>query len=127
MFSSRKLQTSIPSVPRQASEPAEDNNQEDEFGMADDSIIDADLEVSNSSGDTQEAEFIGAAQKDPPAGPSIKPFKKPNIQTKRKTLKSDAINQLLSLEKRKIEQFEKCMKVKRHVKNLRKMKTIISL
>jgi len=37
---------------------------------------------------------------------------------KRKILKSDAINQLLSLEKRKIERFEKCMKVKRYVKNL---------
>jgi len=37
-------------------------------------------------------------------------------------------NQVLSLEKRKIEQFEtQCIKVKRHVKNLRKMKTIISL
>jgi len=30
MFSSRKLQTSIPSVPSQASEPADNNNQEDE-------------------------------------------------------------------------------------------------
>ena len=75
MFSSRKLQTSIPSVPRQASEPAEDNNQEDEFGMADDSIIDADLEVSNTSGDTHEAEVVDAAQKDPPTGPSMKPVK----------------------------------------------------
>jgi len=56
----------------------------------------------------------------------MKPFKKPNIQMKWKIL-SDAINQLLSLEKRKIEQFEKCMKVKRHVKNLRKMKTVIFL
>jgi hypothetical protein len=98
MFSSRKLQTNIRFVPSQASEPADDNNQEDEYGMADDSIIDADLEVSNTSGDTQEADFVGAAQKDPPAGPSLKPFKKPNVQTKRKTLKSDAISchQLLS-------------------------------
>jgi len=39
-------------VPRQASEPADDNNEEDEYGMADDSIIDANLEVSNTSGDT---------------------------------------------------------------------------
>jgi len=29
MFSSRKLQTTVPSVPSQASEPADDNNQED--------------------------------------------------------------------------------------------------
>jgi len=78
-FSSRKLQTNIPSVPGQASEPADDNNQEDEYGMADNSIIDADLEVSNTTGDTQEAEVDGAAQRDPPAGPSVKPFKKPNM------------------------------------------------
>jgi len=107
MFSFRKLQTNIPSVPSQASEPTDDNNQEDEYGMADGSVIDADHEVSNTSGDTQEAEIVGAAQKDPPAGPSMKPFKKRNIQMKRKTIKSDAINQLLSLEKRKIEHFEK--------------------
>ena len=94
-------------MPSQASEPADDNNQEDETGMADDSIIDADLEVSNTSGDTQEAEIVDDAQKDPPAGRSMKPFKKPNIQMKRKTLKSDATSQLLSLEKRKIEHFEK--------------------
>jgi hypothetical protein len=79
MFSFRKLQTNNPSVPSQASEPPDDNNQEDEYGMADDSI--------KTSGDTQEAEFVGAAQKDPPAGPSMKPFKKSNIQTKWKTLK----------------------------------------
>ena len=72
MFSSRKLQTSIPSVPSQASEPADGSNQEDEYGMADYSIIDADLEVSNTSGDTQEAEVVGAAQKYPSAGPSMK-------------------------------------------------------
>ena len=94
-------------MPSQASEPADDNNQKDEYGMADDSITDTDLEVSNASSDTQEAEVVGAAQKDPPGGPSMKPFKKRNIQMKRKTLTSDAINQLLSLEKRKIEQFEK--------------------
>ena len=56
---------------------------------------------------------MGAAQKDPPAGPSMKPFKKPNTQMKRKTLKSDAINQLLSLEKRKTEQFEKMQERKK--------------
>jgi hypothetical protein len=43
MFSSTKLQTNIPSVPSQVSEPADDSNQEDEYGMADDSNIDADL------------------------------------------------------------------------------------
>jgi len=59
-FSSRKLRTSIPSVPSQASEPADDNYQ-DEYGMADDSITDADLEVSNTSGDTEEVEVVGAA------------------------------------------------------------------
>jgi len=107
VFSSRKLQTSIPSVPSQASEPADDNYQDAEYGMVDDSITDADLEASNTSGDTGEAEIVGAAQKDPPAGPGMKPFKKTNIQMKRKTLNSDAINQVLSLEKRKIEQFEK--------------------
>ena len=64
-------------------------------------------------GDAQEAEVVGAAQKDPPASPSMKPFKKPNIQMKRKTLISDAINQLLSLEKRNIEQFEKMHKSKK--------------
>jgi len=53
VFSSRKLQTSIPSVPSQASEPADDSNKGDEYGMADYSIIDVDLEVSNTSGDTQ--------------------------------------------------------------------------
>jgi hypothetical protein len=88
--------------------------------MADDSIIDADLEVSNTSGVTQEAEFVGTAQKDPPAGPSMKPFKKPNIQTKRKTLKPDAINQLLSLEKSKIEQFEKMHESKKTCEELEK-------
>ena len=30
--------------------------------MADDSIIDVDLEVSNTSSDTQDAEVVGAAQ-----------------------------------------------------------------
>ena len=80
MFSSRKLQTTIPSVSSQASEPADDNNQEDEYGMADDSIIDADLEVSNTSGDTQEAEVVGVAQKDSPAGPSMKPFNPLNTE-----------------------------------------------
>jgi len=79
VFSSRKLQTSIPTVPNQASEPTDDSYQDDEYGMADDSITVADLEVSNTSGDTEEAEVVGAAQKDPPAGPSMKPFKKPNI------------------------------------------------
>jgi len=120
MFSSRKLQTSIPSVPSQASEPADDNNQEDEYRMADDIIIDADLKVSNTSGDTQEAEVVGAAQRDPPAGPSMKPFKKPNIQIKWKILKSDAINQLLTLEKRKIEQFEKMHESKMTCEELEK-------
>jgi len=122
MLSSRKLQTSIPSVPSQASEPADDNNQEDEYGMADDNIIDADLEVINTSGDTQEAEVVGTAQKAPPAGPSMKPFKKHNVQMKRKTLKSDAINQLLSLEKRKIEQFEKMHESKKTHEELEKDK-----
>ena len=37
----------------------------------------------------------------------MKQLQKPNIQMERKTLKSDAINQLISLEKWKIEQFEK--------------------
>jgi hypothetical protein len=37
----------------------------------------------------------------------MKHFKKPNIKMKLKTLKSDAINQLLSLEKRMIDQFKK--------------------
>jgi hypothetical protein len=37
----------------------------------------------------------------------MKQLKKPNIQMQWKTLKSDAINLLPSLEKRKIEQFEK--------------------
>ena len=69
---------------------------------------------------------MGAAQEDPPAGPGMKPFKKPNIQMKRKTHKSDAINHLLSLEKRKIERFEKMHESKK-TKNLRKMKPIISL
>ena len=49
---------------------------------------------------------------------------------KRKPLKSDAISQLFSLEKRKIEQLKKKskkQKKKRHVKSLRKMKTVISL
>jgi len=76
MFSSRRLQTNIRSVPSQASEPAEDSNQEDEYGMADDSIIDADLEVSNTSADTQEVEVVGSAQKDPPAGTSMNPLRK---------------------------------------------------
>ena len=120
MFSSRKPLTNIPSVPRQASESVDDNNQEYEYGMADDSITDADLEVSNTSGDAQEAEFVGAAQKDPPAGPSMKPFKKPNIQMKRKTLKSDAVNQLLSLEKRKIEHFVKMPESKKTCEELEK-------
>jgi len=57
MFSSRKMQVSNPSVPSQTSMPA-DNKQEDEYGVADDSIIDAHLEVSNTSGDTQEAEVV---------------------------------------------------------------------
>ena len=48
-------------MPNQASEPADDSNQEDEYGMADDSIIDLDLEVSNTSGETQEAEVVSAA------------------------------------------------------------------
>jgi len=120
MFSSRKLQTNIPSVPSQASESADDNNQEDEYGMADDSVVDADLGVRDTSGDTQEAEFIGAAQKDPPAGPSMKRFKKPNKQMKRKTLKSDAGNQLLSLEKRKIEHFVKMPESKKTCEELEK-------
>jgi len=58
MFSSRKVQTGIPSMPSQASMPADSNNQEGEYGMVDNSIIDADLEVSNTSGDTQEAEVM---------------------------------------------------------------------
>ena len=45
-------------MPSQASEPADDNNQEDEYGIADDSIIDLDLEVSNTTGDTQEAKVV---------------------------------------------------------------------
>jgi hypothetical protein len=110
MFSSTILQTSIPSVPSQAPVPADDNNQEEEYGMLDDSNIDADPEVINTSGDTQEAEVVGAAHHDPPAGRNTKPFKKPNIQMKRKTLKSDAINHLLSLEKRMIEEFQKMHK-----------------
>ena len=107
MFSSRKLQTNIPSVPSQAYEPADDTDKEDEYVTAGDNIIDADLGARNTSSETQEAEVEGAAQKDSPAGQSMKQLKKPNIQMQRKTLKSDAINQLLSLEKRKIEQFEK--------------------
>ena len=62
-------------MPNQASEPADDSNQEDEYGMADDSIIDLDLEVSNTSGDTQEAEVVSAAQIDPPADQSMKPLR----------------------------------------------------
>ena len=41
VFSSTKLQANIPSVPSQDSELADDSNQEDEYGMADDGIIDA--------------------------------------------------------------------------------------
>ena len=78
MFSSRRLKTSVPLVPSQTSEPADDNNQEYEYGMADDSITDLDLEVSNTSGDTQEAEVVSAAQKDPPAGQSMKLLKETN-------------------------------------------------
>ena len=107
MFSSRKLQTNIPSVPSQAYEPADDTDKEDEYVMAGDNVSDADLVARNASSETQESEVEGAAQKDSPAGPSMKQLKKPNIQMQRKTLKSDAINQLISLEKRKIEQFEK--------------------
>ena len=105
MFFLENCKTSVPSAPSQASEPADANYQDGEYGMADDSITDADLEVSKTSGDTEEAEVVGALQKDPPAGPSMKPFKKTNIQMKRKSLKRDAINQIISLEKRKIEQF----------------------
>ena len=56
---------------------------------------------------------MGAAQKDLVAASSMKPFKKPNIQMKRKFLKPDAINQVLSLEKRKIEQIEKIHEIKK--------------
>jgi hypothetical protein len=106
MFSSRKLQTNIPSVPSQTYEPADYTYKEDEYVMAGD-IIDAELGARNSSTETREAEIEGAAQKDSPAGPRMKQLKKPNIQMQRKTIKSDAIDQLLSLKKRKIEQFEK--------------------
>jgi hypothetical protein len=41
MFSSRKLQTNIPSVPSQAYEPADDTDKEDEYVMAGDNRIDA--------------------------------------------------------------------------------------
>ena len=78
------------------------------------------MDDSITSGDTQEAEVAGSARKDPPAGPSMKPFEKPYIQMKRKTLKSDAINQLLSLEKRKIEQFEKMHESKKTCDELEK-------
>jgi len=61
-----------------------------------------------------------AAQKDPSAGPSMKPFKKPSIQMKWKTLKSDDISQPLSLEKRKIAQFEKMDVVKKTCEELEK-------
>ena len=87
---------------------------------ADDSIVDLDREVSNTSGDTQEAEVLSAAQKDPPAGQSMKPLKKPNIHMEQKPLKSDAINQRLSLEKRKIEQFEKMHESKKTFEELEK-------
>ena len=50
----------------------------------------------------------------------MKHFKEPNIQLKRKTLKSDAINQLLSLEKRKIEQFEKMRESKKTCEEIEK-------
>ena len=87
---------------------------------ADDSIVDLDREVSNTSGDTQEAEVVSAAQKDPPAGQSMKPLKKPIIHMKREPLKSDAIKQLLSLEKRMIEQFEKMHESKKTCEELEK-------
>jgi hypothetical protein len=127
MFSSRRMQTNIPSVPSQVYEPAGDTDKEDEYVMAGDNIIDVDLGARNTSSETQEAEVEGASQEDSPAGPSMKQLKKPNIQMQRKTLKSDAINQLLSLEKRKSEQFKKCMNVERPEKNLRQMKNIIFL
>ena len=114
-------------MPSQVSEPADDNNQEDEYGMSSDSIIDADLEVINTSGDTQEAEAVGAAQKDPPSGPSMKPFKKPNTQMKLKLLDQMLSTSFFHWRREKSSSLKKCMKVKRHVKNLRKMKTIISL
>jgi hypothetical protein len=98
MFSSTKLQTNIPSVPSQTYEPTDDTDKEDEYVMAGDNMIDA----RNTSSETQEAEVEGASQKDSTRGPSMKQLKKPNIKMQRKTLKSDAINQLLSLEKRKI-------------------------
>jgi len=50
----------------------------------------------------------------------MKPFKKPDIYMKWKTLKSDSISQLLSLEKRKIEQFEKMCESKKICEELEK-------
>ena len=63
---------------------------------------------------------MSAAQKDPPAGQSMKPLKKPIIHMKREPLKSDAIKQLLSLEKRMIEQFEKMHESKKTCEELEK-------
>jgi len=53
MFSSRKLQTNIPSVLSQAYEPADDTDKGDEYVMAGD-IINADLGARNTSSETQE-------------------------------------------------------------------------
>ena len=52
VFSSRKLQTSIPSVPSHAPEPVDDNYQDEEYGMTDDSQA----KVLTGGGDLREAQ-----------------------------------------------------------------------
>lgn len=120
VFPSRKMQTNILPVSNQVSEPSDVTNEEEDNVMADDNVIDIDLEVSISD-ETQKGEVVvGVTQKDSPAGTNAKAFRKPDIQIKRKMAKSDAINQLLSLEKKKIEQLEKMHESKKSYEELEK-------
>lgn len=99
------MKTNVPPAISQTSKLVEVNEEEEEEDG--DNANDLDLEISNTNNTETQHAVVSGTLKDAPPGTSGMSFKKPNMQVKRKALKSDAISQLLSLETRKIEHLEK--------------------
>ncbi|CAL1534556.1 unnamed protein product [Lymnaea stagnalis] len=108
-FSPRQSKTNKP-VTILCYEGSDLNSQQDEKVMADERINYNDLDSSSISGETQDTEIFGnTVQKDPLPSKSPIPYKKTNILRKRKQVirRSDTINELLSIEQKKIDLVEK--------------------
>lgn len=103
--SSRQTKTNLPET-SQCSLLSDLNSHQEESMMASNLNINNDIDSTSFSGDTQDAEMFGdTAQKDHIPIQNPVTFTNTNMQMKRKKAvgRSDAINQLLEMEHKKIE------------------------